>query len=198
MPIPVVELRVQLLAGIGCPVEHEPIAYPWYEILPGFCFDLPGGVGVDYRFSRALSLHQKRGALADDRERGVDTEVKDGRGNHVIARVERGRQIECFIAPMGQVSLGRAFSDPQPVYIKDEVIVGADLNWEVRRLRVQVDDPAEMKDTSLARWGCRMGNPLRRPMLARHRQRGGGLWKCQWTAQQEKKSRHASTQKTGA
>jgi hypothetical protein len=161
-------------------------------------FNLPVGVGVDCRFGGALSLHQKSGALADHRKRSVDAEVKNGRGNHVSARMERGRQIECFIAPMGQVSFGRAFSDPLAVYIEDEVIVGAYLNWEVRRFRVQVDDPAEMKDASLAWWRGRMGDPLRRPVLARHRLRGRGLRKGQRTAQQDKKSHHASTQKTGA
>jgi hypothetical protein len=80
---------------------------------------------------------------------------------------------------MGQVSLGRPFSDPQPVDVEQEVIVRAHLDWEVCRLLVQVDDPAEMKDSAFSRRGGWMGNPLRRPVFAWRR-----LGESQWNAQQ--------------
>ena len=65
-----------------------------------FLLDLPALVRIDFGLGIRITLQQKCRAVADHRERGVDSEIKDGRRHDVFSSAKGRRQVKRLVAPV--------------------------------------------------------------------------------------------------
>ncbi len=69
---------------------------------------MPALGGADGAVAGGPAFQQKGGAVGYLRDRRVDAEIPDCRGDEVLTWLEQRRQVEALVAPVGQVAAGRA------------------------------------------------------------------------------------------
>ena len=89
----------------------------------GFLFDKPVFGSADAFCASGFAFEQKRCAVGDLGERGIDAEIPDRGGDQVVAGFQEGREVESFVAPVCEVAPGRAVAGTLAIHIQNEAII---------------------------------------------------------------------------
>src|ERR1700739_92907 len=177
VPIPVVFGGVDLFAGACGHVGLEGHGGAVERAVAGFHFNQPAFRGIDAGWAGRFAFNNERGAVAHLRERGINAEVPDGRGDQIGAGLEKGRQVEALVAPVGKVAASGTVADAAAVHVKDEAIIGADADDGGGRNGLQVECAPKMEYERFAQGRRRVRYPGGLPLVVRRIGGKGGLSK---------------------
>jgi hypothetical protein len=103
-----------------------------------------------------LALNQKGKTVGNLGGRRIDTEVPHSCGEGVFAQLESGTQIERLVSPVIQVTPCRPISDPFPIQVENEAVVGADMDYIVANRGIGRKGSPEVQSQWLTEWSGRV------------------------------------------
>ena len=146
LPAPRIATAVHGLPGRGRVVAAGGRSADGKRLVPRVPEHLPAGPGIGDGLALGVALHEESAVAAELRRGPLLAPVPNERREHVLPRLEVGRQIHRLVPPVHEVRALRPRRHLLAVHEQPVAVVGRDVDGEMLGPRRQVERPAEVKD----------------------------------------------------
>lgn len=108
-------------------------------------------------------MQEKSNAIGHLRHSSVGSEIPNSRSQHVASLVQKWRKVVGLKSPVSQVRVAWSAACTLAIHVKQELVVGADIDDEVRRLSGKFEGLAEVENGYIALRASRGSYPFRFP-----------------------------------
>ena len=159
MPIPIVEICINLLPRTGSEIRVEVHRTAIERAMTRLDFDLPLFRSRDPFGAGGFALQQKCRSIAHLSDWRKDAPVPHRCRDQVAACVQQRSQVEALVAPVAQVAACGSVAHPAAIHIENESIVGTYAHWIARGNGSKLERTPEVQNQGLAQWSSRVCDP---------------------------------------